>query len=300
MTTPTCAGADSEVFFPEHGDYTAAREYCEFCPVKDACLAQAMADERHVGRADTRAAGTARPTRRDQPTKGGDMKPYYEGDGIVLYHGDCREVTAWLEADVLVTDPPYGIGWTQKKGRYHAADRGGGKTQEIIRDAVVGDDDTSSRDWVLAQWDDRPAIVFGSWRVPRPPGTSHRLIWYKTKTAPGPRTAPWFPAEEEIYVIGSGFKGKPAQNVLTSDEIRWGATGAVAKAGHPTPKPVQIMESLVVKCPPGTIADPFAGSGSTLVAAKLQGRKAIGVELEERYCEIAARRLDQGVLEFPA
>jgi site-specific DNA-methyltransferase (adenine-specific) len=219
------------------------------------------------------------------------MNPYYSDELVTLYHGDCREITEWLTADVLVTDPPYGVAWAQNSMHYT-------RTIKPTENVVQGDASPKIRDAALALWGSRPAVVFGSWRVARPPATKQRLIWHKTRLNPGMSNAPWFSADEEIYVIGSGFVGKPHQTVYPTTEARGGADGLSAQVGHPTPKPVGLMEQLILKCPPGAVADPFAGSGSTLIAAKHVGRKCIGVELEERYCEIAARRLDQGVLDF--
>ena len=105
---------------------------------------------------------------------------------------------------------------------------------------------------------------------------------------------------EAIYLIGpwpSGIGGR--SSVFTTARQITGAHGAVASnGGHPHTKPGDVMETLISMCPPGVVADPFSGSGSTLVAARNLGRKAIGVELEERYCEIIANRLDQMCLDF--
>lgn len=221
--------------------------------------------------------------------RGCRVNPYYQDDLVTLWHGDCREVTAWLEADVLVTDPPYGIRWA--KSNMHTV-----PSVAAVPNAVVGDHDTLARDAALGQWGARPAVVFGSWRAPRPAGIKNRLIWHKVAAKPAHSTAPWFSAEEEIYILGAGFGGTPAQNVIATREARDGAGALTAKVGHPTPKPVGLMERLISKCPAGTIADPFAGSGSTLIAAKHLGRRAVGVELEEKYCELAARRLAQDTL----
>lgn len=227
------------------------------------------------------------------------MKPYYEDDLVTLYHGDCLEVDAWLAADVLVTDPPYGIGWVSggfganKEAREVAKMR---KREGLV--SVANDQDVRARDAALDSWGNRPAMVFGSWRIPRPERVSHRLIWHKVKTYPGVRTGPWFPADEEIYVLGSGWVGAPEQNVYQTTRMQAASHGLVAETGHPTPKPVGLMERLIAKCPPGVIADPFAGSGSTLVAARNLGRHAIGVELEERYCEAIAKRLSQQAFNF--
>ena len=212
------------------------------------------------------------------------MKPYYDEDGITIYHGDCREVGV-TDNDVIVTDPPYGISH-QSSSRGNAEWRG--------RVAIQGDEDTALRDWVLSQRS-APALVFGSWKVERPAQTRMILTWDKGMSCGmGDLSLPWKPNTEEIYVIGSGFSGHRGTSVLSYGivgQVSWGRL-------HPNEKPVKLMRDLIGKCPPGIVLDPFMGSGSTLRAAKDLGRGAIGIEIDEKYCEIAAKRLGQGSFGF--
>jgi DNA modification methylase len=223
------------------------------------------------------------------------VKAYYEDELVTLYHGDALEVQAWQDADVLVTDPPYGIAW--KGVANYAKGNGERKTANKWSDGIANDETANIRDEVLRRWGTKPAIVFGSWKVPRPTGTVHRLIWHKRGMAPGPAKAPFMTQDEEIYVLGSGFvaTSPPLRSVISTDEARHMEVG---KIGHPTPKPVGLMEILVARCPDGIIADPFAGSGATLIAARNLGRQVIGVELDEGYCEIIAKRLSQQAFDF--
>jgi hypothetical protein len=214
------------------------------------------------------------------------VNPYYDDGQVQIWHGDCREVTAWLEADVLVWDPPYGIDYSS------------GRPRDALASSIEGDTDTSVRDDGLAMWGDRPALVFGTWRIARPNGTRARLIWdTKGALGMGDLSIPWKPSDQEIYVLGTGFTGHRGSNVLSFAPVQ-----SMARNGrlHPHQKPTDLLGALIAKCPPGVIADPTIGSGSTLVAAKLLGRRAIGVEVDERYCEIAARRCAQGALDFGA
>jgi DNA modification methylase len=218
--------------------------------------------------------------------------PYYEDDLVTLYHGDCREITAWLDADVLVTDPPYGVRWESRFGDA----RKGTRDQLRTKDVIASDLDTAARDDVLSMWGRRPAVAFGSWRIARPDGVRSLLVWHKEGAYSGPLNGAFFTNHEEVYVMGEGSWRKsapPLRSVITTTEHRSRAT---RDTGHPTPKPIGLMELIIDRCPPGVIADPFAGSGSTLIAAKNLGRRVIGVELEERYCELAARALGQDTL----
>jgi site-specific DNA-methyltransferase (adenine-specific) len=221
------------------------------------------------------------------------MNPYYADDHVTLYHGDCLEVTEWLAADVLVTDPPYGRGWRQG---YLA-----GHTESQARDGIANDHDTSTRDTALSLWNG-VGVVFGDLMLSPPDHTKLVAVYHKDAGMDGMRGAMGGVRRdaEAIYLIGpwpTGLGGR--SSVFTTRAMVSGSSGLVARhGGHPHTKAGNVMQELIQLCPPGSIADPFAGSGSTLVAAKALGRKAIGVELEERYCEIAARRLSQDVLDF--
>lgn len=210
--------------------------------------------------------------------------PYYADDQVTLHHGDCLALLDDLAADVLVSDVPYGIDYRSNRSR-----------QTLAR-SITGDRDTTARDHVLEWWAPQPAILFGTWRIPRPTDTRALLIWdTKGALGMGAIDLPWKPAHQEIYILGSGFTGRRDSDVITVAPVQsLGYNGRT----HPHEKPIDLMLRLIDKCPPGVVLDPFAGSGSTLVAAKRLGRKAIGVEIEERYCEVIAKRLAQGVLDF--
>jgi len=216
--------------------------------------------------------------------------PYYQDDYVTLYHGDCLTIDAWLAADVLVTDPPYGIAWTKNTNNANGS---------MAHAGILNDEDTSMRDAALALAAGKPAAVFGSFYAPEPIDVRQILVWRKPGGAGVVGSTTGFRRDvEPVFLVGPW----PVVSCHKSS-LLWsnGNTAHIISAtGHPHTKPQDVLTELIEACPPGTVADPFAGSGSTLVAAKRLGRKAIGVELDERYCEIAAKRLAQGVLDFGA
>jgi DNA modification methylase len=209
------------------------------------------------------------------------MKPYYEQDGITIFHGDCREILPSVDAAVMLTDPPFGIGYRSgKEGPYKGT-------------SIANDDSTDVRDEALKLWGTRPALVFGNWRHPVY-HAKQALVWDKGNgVGMGDLSIPWKPNWELIFVLGSGFQGKRTSGVLLDTSVvSWASKGRQ----HPNMKPTGLLKKLLAKCPDGIVIDPFMGSGSTLIAARDEGRQAIGIEISEEYCEKAVNRLRQKVL----
>ena len=231
------------------------------------------------------------------------MKPYYQDEAVTLYHGDCREVTAWLEADVLVFDPPYGRSWRQGEVKSKGSSRGHVRN-EASQTGIANDDSTAVRDMVLELWDGKgQAICFGDLMLP-PPIRTQLVGVYRKPVDAGLRGAMGGVRRdlEAIYFLHgwrSGIGGRSSMFTTSVSNVG-NPVGIVARSGgHPHAKPLDLMSELL-SLTTGTVADPTSGSGPTLVVAKQLGRKAIGVELEERYCEVIAKRLAQGVLDFGA
>lgn len=223
--------------------------------------------------------------------------PYYSDDLVTLYHGDCREVTEWLDADVLVTDPPYGRGWTSGQGMTNALGHGLGSK---AHGGIAGDQDTATRDAALTMWAGRTGVVFGDLLISPPAGARQVLIYAKPIDA-GVKGAHggWRRDAEAIYLVGPWpVAVGGSTSVLSTAALVAGPRGLSVRYQHPHAKPLDLLSQLINRCPVGIVADPFAGSGSTLVAASHLGRRAIGVEVHEPYCELLAKRLDQGTFDF--
>ena len=226
-------------------------------------------------------------------------EPYYSDDLVTLYCGDCRVITEWLAAKVLVMDPPYGRGWRSGSGMTNSHGHGHGS---VAHGGIAGDDDTTVRDEALALWGNRPAMVFGDPLIARPAGTVQVLGYAKPIDAGIKGARAGFRRDlEEVYLVGPWPAGTGGRSsILRTGGLVAGPRGVGTRNGHPHAKPVDVMEQLILACPAGVIADATAGVGSTLLAARNLGRPAIGIELEERYCERAARRLSQMPLDLEA
>ena len=204
------------------------------------------------------------------------MKPYYEEKGITIYHGDCREILPTLEpVDLVLTDPPYGIERFKKSGsrlyvnKFEAA---GLKWDKRIPNDIIR----------LVIGAGLNAILWGGNYYTLPPAVCF-LIWDKLND--GRSFAECEYAWTNLKGLARNFKMRPMN--MDGGKV------------HPTQKPSALFKWCIGLTPQTkTVLDPFAGSGTTLRAAKDLGLRAIGIEIEEKYCEIAAERLRQSVFDF--
>ncbi len=200
-------------------------------------------------------------------------EPYFRDDAVVIYHADCRDILPLIaKVDLVLTDPPYGINWQGGKQHWplnHGNVEWDERVEGLVDIVTVG----------------RDAIVWGGHLYPLPVRRGW-LIWDKKQNdsfSSGQAELAWTTLDQPIRTF------------------RMSQVEAYCDPRDPKQHPAQKPRTLIKWCLQFTpdaqlILDPFMGSGTTLRAAKDLGRKAIGIEIEERYCEIAKRRMAQGVL----
>lgn len=210
------------------------------------------------------------------------MKPYYEDDFATIYHGDSREIVPALACNpvLVLTDPPYGMAYKPKRG---------GDGSKRFTEGIIGDDKPFDPAFLL----EFPKVVLwgANWYADKLPVSGGWIVWDKT-----PRGA-----KDGFAASHAELAWTNACSSVRKFSLQWGGEAHGGEPHyHPTQKPVALMEWTLCQFTGtnGLVLDPFMGSGPVLLAAKNLGRKAIGIELDEKYCEIAARRLSQEVLDF--
>ena len=218
--------------------------------------------------------------------------PYYQDEAVTIYNADCRKVLPFLERfDLLLTDPPYGIG---ADGSNPSHNRGNTKRGRQL---------ATCKDYGVSEWDRNPpprwfldaaqeiadvSVVWGG-NYYGLPGGSCWLVWDKDngENMYADCELAWTNMDRAVRKFRWRWSGMLQENMGDKKEARV----------HPTQKPLALIRWCLSLVPDAaTVLDPFMGSGTTLVAAKLEGRKAVGIEISEKYCEAAANRLRQGVL----
>lgn len=223
------------------------------------------------------------------------MKPYYEHAGITIYHGDCRDVLPALSFQVVITDPPYGVNLGDHAGAAECragllVKRGGyldtpANFSDVVVPALSLAISAALRSMVFL-------VPPSMWQLPAPDAIGGIFV----AGAVGRNRWGWSNLVHcLLYGTAPGLEKGAKPTAIAK-------TATAERTGHPTTKPLPWLRwaASLGTAAGETVCDPFMGSGTTLVAAKDLGRRAIGIDLDERYCEIAAKRLSQEVLPFVA
>ncbi|MBU1172978.1 MAG: site-specific DNA-methyltransferase [Proteobacteria bacterium] len=222
------------------------------------------------------------------------VKPYYADNQITIYHGDCRDILPKLpKVDLVLTDPPYGVGY-----------RSNARLEKM--DKIIGDDSvdiavTGITMALAVLKNNRHIYVFGKIPLGGLPITEPvELIWDKTTPSKGNMSSTYGISHEYIqfstYVPSQANRkrgdGRLATRLRRGSVLRYPRLNSRAVSNHPTEKPIPLLRELIESSSMlgETVLDPFVGAGSTLLAALLENRRCIGIEIEEKYCEIAANR----------
>ena len=245
------------------------------------------------------------------------MKPYYQDSHVTIYHGDSKELSLDIiknKVDLIVTDPPYSV--SLKNGKKHTRNRNQGSRNydffegdsnwaemtsnvvEILAIVIGTMKDTGS----VYAWCGHRQISIITERLELLKFKTRPICWIKHCPIPCPPNAGFDSGfEMGIYAYRDNrtfiTHASQKSNVIRSDSYRHGIPG---KVNHPTQKPFGTIRPFIeISSLIGeTVLDPFMGSGTTLLCAKQIGRKAIGIEIEEKYCEIAAKRMSQEVFDW--
>lgn len=253
------------------------------------------------------------------------LEPYYQDESCTIYHGDCREVLPSIEPGtvrLVFTSPPYNLGdgsfakmvrnggsWNPRRSRWSSSQLAKGYDDHA--DAMPYDEYVAWQQHIVrACWDtltDDGAIFYN--HKPRPwqkglrlplvlnPGLPLRQIitWDRAHGGINANPTHYVPMYEWILVFAKPDWKLTSKAASHAGDI-WRVLPESSHNLHPAPFPIGLPARAIETTPPGPVLDPFVGSGTTLVAAKVAGRKGIGIEISERYCEIAANRLAQEVL----
>lgn len=226
------------------------------------------------------------------------VRPYYEADGVTLYHGDCREILPEISAArLVVTDPPYvfGIASTAQEGKAG----GWGDLMNsaawyalLLREFKRITANQLGAAWVFNSWRSFPVLARAAYEAQW--GIESLMVWDKEWIGPGGQRG-LRPSYELAALFAQSDFAIPNRGLPDIWRSKW---SSLKPNGHPAEKPTDLLFRIITESGPGDVLDPFMGSGSTMVAAKKAGRAAIGIDIEERWCEVAAKRLSQRVLDF--